>query len=116
MNIKKKKLALLDIDNDRYKGIPTSEAKLLKLADVAMATLKKLREDPVYIASRKAKLTPCVSSNFYEDVLDVLNDAMLGVDGIVHGGFELPWVEDAICDALPKQRKKYERLRDVDVK
>lgn len=92
-----------------YAGMPIIEAKLRMLADAAKAAADAYRDDPVRKACKKAGVAQAVSSTFFNDVLDVLDEKMLNVDNIVHG-----WEVECITDFIERDPKKFQKFLKFD--
>ena len=97
-----------------YSKMPVVEAKLRMLADAARDAADAYRDDPVRKACKKAGVAQGVSSHFFGEVLDELNEKMLKVDNIVHG-----WEVECIRDlADPKMHagtyKKFQKFLKLD--
>lgn len=100
----------------KYIGMPAVEAKLRMLADEALRAADAFRDDPVRLACKKAGVKQAVTSRFFYQTLEDLDEALLKVDNIVHG-----WEVEAVKDlADPRQYPglagRYQRFLKYDVK
>lgn len=97
-----------------YAGMNIVEAKLRQLADAAISAANAYKRDPVRIACKKAGVKQAVSSSFFNDELDRLDEKLLAVDNIVHG-----WEVESIADLAdqrqhPDSYKKFQKFLKLD--